>query len=511
MALDTQEIEELKDMAKRQSPISLIRQYADPKAKEKGRYITGEIRADIHKSTGYWMSFSGPESIGDNINLYKTLTGEGFIEAIQYFTGVDIAGPINRDDFEKKQSEWAKKKEEEAKRKASIKPQKVKVPPFAQDPTKGREYLLSRGITPPAILEAERQGAINYVDKYQPKFRADGSQPNEIPPAVSFLGRNRQGETEYVALRYFDGMAVNREGQHINKKDLPNSSKRTPMTILPLEKKKPYEAFIVEGGTNALATLDMCMRGGKNALIMTTGGVSIREWLENDTIVSALAFARKITFIGEYETLKPGTPLPDDAPEFMKRKNNERALPGDSPEVLAEKRQRKQARIDGDRLNVIQATEEIVSERRKRLYQIAFIELQQGKQDRRKMFFNPANRKKPFSNLNPNVFVIPQIIPEKRTPDWKAHEDISDFWKTLAVQKGYLNPDRIKETAQEMTKKHPTVDLSDIQYLGKNQKAPATQKPIPNNGRPILAKGNERPKEETSKRERTTGPSFSSP
>lgn len=495
MTISKEEMQNLKEMALKKSPLDLIQQYCGSSVKQRGNYITGEIRADTRNKYGKWQSFSGPTKIGDNIALYEHLTGGGFKDAIQYFTGVDVSGPIQKEEIERKKTEWEKHREAEARRKANAPVRHVNVPEFSSDPTPGRTYLLKRGITPEAILEAERQGAINYTDRHKPSFQSFHDKPlPDIPPGVAFLGRDSEGTVKYVAMRYFDGTTVNRDGQEINKKDLPHSSKETPMTLLPRNRNEKFEAYVVEGGLNALATLDMCIRGNKNAFIMTTGGVSVRQWLENKHIVSALALATKVTFIGEYETLKPGQKLPENAPDYLKKKNAERALPDDTPEVLAQKRLNKQKRIDRERGRVISESIQKISQRRKEFFLHAENEFKTtGKNDRRSRFFYEQNTDNPFNNVNPKAAEIPQIDQKSRGADWKPYEDISDYWLALTSKLGRAGPQHAERIAQDMKRHTPQVPTDKIQYLGDRKKnnPPQNSQTLSSNRRPILSKKQE--------------------
>lgn len=454
MALDKSFLEKLRAETKRTSPANLIRSTTGSKIKETGNRITGDIRAD-KDSEGYWRAFTGPECLGDNISLYEKLTGGGFLEAIEYFTGVDLKNENTRSDEEKKEyrKKWVeqqKVKEKERRAKEENEPKKkLRIPREAKNPAEGRKYLLRRGIPLDTIIECEKQGSLIYTEGYTSNFREDeNGEKLQIPPGVGFVGRDDNGEIQYINIRYFGGDTLNAAGQRINKQDLPYSNKSYPMTIAPQEK-GPYEAYIVEGGINALATYDMCRRLQKNCFVMTTGGVAVGQWTENPKIINILAHAQKVLFLGEFETLKKGQPLPENASEFEKKKNAERILPSDTPETIIEKRQRKQNRIDNLRQGVIDKTREAVSQRRKELYQKAEIVLQKTGRDFRKRYIDPqAKYGEPFNNVVLKASPVPQIREDKRPENWKPFEDISDYWKHVSFNNRYVTRGDLKKAEE---------------------------------------------------------------
>lgn len=249
------------------------------KVSGKGTHISVSkiLRAD-KTASGVWVACNWfGEGIGDNISLVQSLIpGTHFLDAIEMLTGVRPALGMTAPRFKKRRRSSVSKE--------SIMP-KIKIPEWDTNNEKGRAWLRNRGISNQAISIAEKNGGLKYT-----------------PNGVAYIGYNDYGSIKYLALRYFVNQIDPEDGSEFNKKDAYGSLKRYPFCILPEDNHSPYKAYIVEGGTNALAALDFALDKGQNVFIMTTGGVAIREWQENKTLMEKLKNAEKVFLIGENET-----------------------------------------------------------------------------------------------------------------------------------------------------------------------------------------------------------------
>lgn len=267
--------------ARRVSPIDFIARAfpgAPIKIARNGNIkVKGFVRSE-RKNDGTWASFEWyGESLGDNISLVqKTMIGTKFYDAIEILTGKK---PVFFNDFKKyKEPRYGNND-------AVLNIKEINIPKFTTEYDKGREWLINRGISKQAIDIVEQQRGLKYTK--------DG---------IAYCGFNQFGSMKYVAIRYYEDREDELDGDIYNKKDVVGSHKRFVFMINPVEENKEYHAFIVEGGTNALALLDFCIDKNKNVFILTTGGVATREWMENDKILNMLGNAKDIVLINENES-----------------------------------------------------------------------------------------------------------------------------------------------------------------------------------------------------------------
>lgn len=136
----------------------------------------------------------------------------------------------------------------------------------------GRAYLAGRGVSGAALDAAERCGMLAYC--------AGG---------VLFVGRDESGQPR----------SATRRGYLLTdtrpKRDLAGTDKSWPAVI----PGQPGEAWIVEGGADALAL--MTLHPGSYPSIIVTGGVHVTSWLENPTMVARLGKLWRCTVAGEHE------------------------------------------------------------------------------------------------------------------------------------------------------------------------------------------------------------------
>ena len=167
------------------------------------------------------------------------------------------------------------------------------VPKFIDDFSQARSYLLGRGIEPGTIDAARSQGRIRATEN-----------------SVCFIGTDKYGTMKYVAHRYYEKQPVpDSPGEFRNKKDEVGSSKVHCFWLPPLFPDRPKTGWIVEGGVNALALADILSRessefhsgGPQNPLILTTGGVAMRDWMSNVETSRLLRDCVAVTMVGENE------------------------------------------------------------------------------------------------------------------------------------------------------------------------------------------------------------------
>lgn len=139
----------------------------------------------------------------------------------------------------------------------------------------GRDYLRGRGISPDTIEHAEKAGMVRY---------ADG--------CVLFVGYDRAGTAQNATRRSIV------PSNPVQKRDLRGSDKSYP-PILP---GNPVKVWIVEGGMDALALIDIAKRRGQQPpTVIVSGGANVRSFLERDDVQAILKRAECVTVAGENE------------------------------------------------------------------------------------------------------------------------------------------------------------------------------------------------------------------
>lgn len=316
---DTEYDRTLVEEARRISPIDFISSICSGvpiKVMAGGKRISASkiLRSEI-SSDGIWVSFNWyGECLGDNINLVqKMMPGTRFFDAIEIITGKRPIFGVKATSLE----QTPKRKTIHMYQRQNV---NLKIPKWSDSPDEGREWLRGRGISKQAIEIAEKNNALKYT-----------------PTGVAFIGYNQYHLMKYIAVRYFKDQIDPEDNSTFNKKDAYGSLKKYPFMLIPEDSEKPYNAFIVEGGTNALATLDYALDKNQNVFIMTTGGVAIREWMKNETVLNYLKASKRIFLIGENES------------------DGER----ESAEI-------KQQRTDAIRVNIIKELNEILGEEKVR-------------------------------------------------------------------------------------------------------------------------------------------------
>ncbi len=255
--------------------------------------VKGVCRSD--KKGDAWVSCNWQGGgIGDNLKLMEHVRGLGFEDAVIALTGkTPILGanvrppppmPINKNPRHNV---------------ATVKMKQIKIPAFIADFSQSRNYLLGRGISPEVIDRAHADGRLLATK--------DG---------VCFVGRDEHSAYRYIAHRYYTPQPVpnSKTGETRNKKDEVGSDKRYCFWLPPPQPDRPFSVWVVEGGTNALALADILAKntshfhngGPQNALILTTGGVAMREWMKNPTtnpmIKEAVQANQRLVLVGEWES-----------------------------------------------------------------------------------------------------------------------------------------------------------------------------------------------------------------
>lgn len=288
MALDKRVI----DLARGTSPEPFLRSIYgnDVKVTGGGRSISVSkvLRADRSRSTGEWVACDWQGGgIGDNIKLLNYVSGLDFGAAI-----VSLTGQTPFIDREVELPPMSISRRRKQYHDAAPSPT-LHVPKFIDDFSKAQEYLLGRGITLETIEYARRLNRLKATDK-----------------SVCFIGVNKYNSLKYIAHRYYEPQPVPDDPETFrNKKDEVGSSKVHCLWLPPPFPDRPATGWIVEGGVNALALADILARdkspfhsgGPQNPLILTTGGVAMRDWMNNVQTSEMLKRCTSVTMVGENE------------------------------------------------------------------------------------------------------------------------------------------------------------------------------------------------------------------
>ncbi len=288
MALDKRVI----DLAREVTPEPFLRSIYgnDVKVTGGGRSISVSkvLRADKNRSSGEWVACDWQGGgIGDNIKLLNYVSGLDFGSAIVSLTGQTPF--IDREVEPPPMAVCRRRRQYQGSEPAPS----LHVPKFIDDFSQAREYLIGRGITPETIDEARGQGRLRATEN-----------------SVCFIGTDKYGTLRYVAHRYYEKQPVpDSPGEFRNKKDEVGSSKVHCFWLPPPFPDMPKTGWIVEGGVNALALSDILSRessefhsgGPQNPLILTTGGVAMRDWMANVETSTILRDCVSVTMVGENE------------------------------------------------------------------------------------------------------------------------------------------------------------------------------------------------------------------
>lgn len=225
--------------------------------KREGRHLSVTLHGDevyrvTHKDDGHWVTCDRFQNcIGDNITLVAELEpGTGFAESVYLLSGAPsvvkatpVPAPVER-----------------------VPPKTPAQTP--QDVRRGREYLQGRGISLETIERAEAAGMLRYS--------AGG---------VLFVGRDEAGTALNIMRRAVDASEM------VQKQDLFGADKRHPQML----RGSVDTVLIVEGGTDALAAVDIARREKRPApTVLVSGGANVRSWIQTPWVQQVLKLAKRI-------------------------------------------------------------------------------------------------------------------------------------------------------------------------------------------------------------------------
>ena len=233
--------------------------------KKEGRHLSvrrnkEEIYRVTRKDDGHWVTCDNYENgIGDNIALVADLEpGLGFAESVYRLAGAPSVVSAMRP------------------APMPVVRQLPTIPAQSDDDVhRGRAYLVERGITLQTIEQAEKEGMLRYSSK-----------------GVLFVGLDDQGNVQNVMRRSIDPL------DPVQKRDLRGTDKRHPQVF----RGNPDVVLIVEGGTDALAAVDVARRSERPApTVLVSGGANVRSWIETPWIQKILQLAKKVIVAFERE------------------------------------------------------------------------------------------------------------------------------------------------------------------------------------------------------------------
>lgn len=210
------------------------------------------------KDDGHWVTCDRFENgIGDNIALVQELEpGTGFAEAVYRLSGAPSVATRPAP--------------------APVKREPPKMPAqSAQDVRRGREYLHARGISLETLEAAERAGMLRYSAR-----------------GVLFVGRDEAGTAQNIMRRAIDASEL------VQKRDLFGTDKRHPQMLLGATD----TVLIVEGGTDALAAVDIARREKRPApTVLVSGGANVKGFMQTPWVQKVLKLAKKVIVAFERE------------------------------------------------------------------------------------------------------------------------------------------------------------------------------------------------------------------
>ena len=232
---------------------------------KEGRHLSVRQHGDeayrvTRKDDGHWVTCDRFENgIGDNIALVQELEpGTGFAESVYRLSGAPSVARATRP------------------APAPV----VRVPPKmpAQDPAdvkRGRAYLFERGITLETIEQAEKAGMLRYSAR-----------------GVLFVGRDEGGTAQNIMRRAVDASEL------VQKRDLFGTDKRHPQML----RGAPDTVLIVEGGTDALAAVDIARRDKRPApTVLVSGGANVKGFMQTPWVQKVLKLAKWVIVAFERE------------------------------------------------------------------------------------------------------------------------------------------------------------------------------------------------------------------
>jgi hypothetical protein len=236
------------------------------RVRAEGRHLSVRINHDEYfrctrMPEGHWVSCDNYQNgVGDNIALVQYLEPSlGFVDAVHRLTGGDF---ISGATFKPK-------------------PRSLPKPPSLPEQrfetrSAGRTYLRDkRGISEQTLDHAEASGFLSYgID------------------SVLFVGRDDHGKPMNITRR-----AINHDGDG-SKKDMRGSNKFYPQILAG----RPHDVWIVEGGVDALALHDICIRQGRDLpSVIVSGGSNVLSFIDNPSVSLLLKGAVRLSVSCERE------------------------------------------------------------------------------------------------------------------------------------------------------------------------------------------------------------------
>jgi hypothetical protein len=230
-----------------------------------GRHLSVRLHGDevyrcTRKDDGHWVTCDLFENgIGDNIALVQELEpGTSFADSVYRLSGAPSVSRAARS------------------APAPVVRQTPQMPAYGPaDVQRGRGYLQGRGIGLETIETAEAAGMLRYS--------AGG---------VLFVGWDDNGVVQNIMRRATDA------SEATQKRDLRGTDKRHPQMLLGA----PDAVLIVEGGTDALAAVDMARRKKRPVpTVLVSGGANVRSWIETPWVQRVLRLAQRVIVAFERE------------------------------------------------------------------------------------------------------------------------------------------------------------------------------------------------------------------
>jgi hypothetical protein len=255
--------------------------------KREGKHLSVKQNGDeVYRCTlkpdGHWVTCDKYENgIGDNIALVKELEpGTGFAECVYRLSGAPSVSSVTRP------------------APAPVVRQPPTMPAQSpEDVQRGREYLRGRGISLETIVEAETAGMLRYS--------AGG---------VLFVGMDERGRAQNIMRRSVDA------SEAVQKRDLRGTDKQHPQML----RGASETVLIVEGGTDALAVIDIARREKRPApTVLVSGGANVRSFMQTPWVQRVLRLAKKVVVAFERESTPEVQAKTDAAHELQMQRLQE--------------------------------------------------------------------------------------------------------------------------------------------------------------------------------------------
>lgn len=239
---------------------------------------SGAMLSALDDAVGQWWFYDGPAALGDAIAARAKISGQTWREA---------ALALAHGDHSERHEAPTRVKPNPP---LSAPPRPFKLPEEGcRD--EGRQYLLSRGISPKTLNNAEAAGALRYTSG-----------------GVVFIGRDSQGVARSATIRPTKPSAWPR--------DVAGSQKAGNPVILPGDGK---QIVVVEGGADALAAHELSRsRGGGGQHLPTvicTGGCGVGAWTRRPDLMALMAHATRVIIMRDRESTSEKQLVTDAAHE----------------------------------------------------------------------------------------------------------------------------------------------------------------------------------------------------